>query len=595
MAFKPPSRRHPIKALEALLIATAALALMMTAGVTQAQAAVVGANPTWPIPEDAPAGPPPISALPGASDSPPPSDQIADPVTAGTSCVDWYQQHNYGDRWSAASTWWEYRCTYENDISYDPCSGGTGACNGCSPDCTWETQVWTDYFYWDGANAVFYGESYSDAAESANFYFAPYSWTDWWDAPAAQWYLLGPYNLTVFTAGPGSGSVAWSPAGISCTYCSASFDAGTQVTVTATPDPGWRFTGWAGDCTGTGTCQVTMNQAHYVTANFGPETFDLSVARQGSGSGQVTSSPAGIICGTTCQVSLDPGAVVTLTASPDTGSIFTGWSGDCSGTGTCQVIMNPAHSVTANFAAETFDLSVATQGSGSGQVTSSPAGIACGATCQASFAPATAVTLTASPDAGSIFTGWAGDCTGTGACQVTMNQARSVIANFRPNTPPQASFTLSCTALICTFDGSGSADSDGNIAAYIWDFGDGSHGSGPTFSHTYARPGNYTATLTVTDNSAASTSTLMAVSPITLAARGYKQNGLQKVQLSWSGASGASFDIYRNSTGIATVQANTYTDNLNNKGPGAYTYQVCEAGIPVCSNTATVSFRSAVV
>jgi PKD repeat protein len=533
-----------MKALKVLLSAIATLTLVLTAGVTHAHAAVVATNPTGPIPADAPAGPPPIPTLPAASDTPPPADQITDPVTAAASCSDWYQQAKYGDRWATTSTWWEYRCTYEVDTDYDPCSGGTGACNGCSPDCTWETQVWTDYFDWDGANAVFYGESYSDAAESANFYFAPYSWTDWWDAPAAQWYLLGPYNLTVFTAGPGSGSVAWSPAGISCTYCQASFDAGTQVTVTATPDPGWRFTGWSGDCTGTGTCQVTMNQAHYVTANFGPETFDLSVATQGGGTGQVTSSPAGITCGTTCQTSFDPGTVVTLTASPDAGSIFTGWSGDCTGTGTCQVIMNPAHYVTANFGPETFDLRVATQGGGSGQVTSSPAAITCGTTCQTTFGPGTVVTLTASPDAGSIFTGWSGDCTGTVACQVTMNQVHPVTANFGPNTLPRASFTINCIALSCNFDGGASADTDGTITAYIWDFGDGNHGSGPTPSHSYATPGNYKATLTVTDNAAASTSTSTTVSPITLAARGYKQNGLQKAQLSWSGSSGASFDVY---------------------------------------------------
>jgi uncharacterized repeat protein (TIGR02543 family) len=69
-------------------------------------------------------------------------------------------------------------------------------------------------------------------------------------------------------------------------------------------------------------------------------------------------------------------------------------------------------------------------GSGSGTVTSSPAGIDCGATCAASFPNGTMVTLTATPDAGSTFTGWIGDCTGTGPCTVTMDQDRAVTASF---------------------------------------------------------------------------------------------------------------------------------------------------------------------
>ena len=69
------------------------------------------------------------------------------------------------------------------------------------------------------------------------------------------------------------------------------------------------------------------------------------------------------------------------------------------------------------------------------------------------------------------------------------------------NALPTASATSSCTGLKCSFDGSSSTDSDGSIASYDWDFGDGTpHGSGVTPSHTYAPGGPYTATLTVTDN-----------------------------------------------------------------------------------------------
>jgi PKD repeat protein len=57
--------------------------------------------------------------------------------------------------------------------------------------------------------------------------------------------------------------------------------------------------------------------------------------------------------------------------------------------------------------------------------------------------------------------------------------------------------------LTVNFDGSASSDSDGSIAAYSWSFGDGSTASGAVVSHTYTTAGNFTATLTVTDNAGA--------------------------------------------------------------------------------------------
>ena len=67
---------------------------------------------------------------------------------------------------------------------------------------------------------------------------------------------------------------------------------------------------------------------------------------------------------------------------------------------------------------------------GGGTVTSSPAGISCGATCSASYNSGTAVTLTAAPAAGYSFSGWSGSCSGLGTCQVTMSAARAVTATF---------------------------------------------------------------------------------------------------------------------------------------------------------------------
>jgi N-acetylneuraminic acid mutarotase len=81
-------------------------------------------------------------------------------------------------------------------------------------------------------------------------------------------------------------------------------------------------------------------------------------------------------------------------------------------------------------------LTVTTHGTGSGTVTSAPIGIDCGngaSICSHKFAYDTVVTLSRVPAAGSVFDHWTGACTGSGACEVKMNQARDVAAVFSAN------------------------------------------------------------------------------------------------------------------------------------------------------------------
>ena len=78
-------------------------------------------------------------------------------------------------------------------------------------------------------------------------------------------------------------------------------------------------------------------------------SYNLSVAKSGTGSGTVTSNPTGINCGSTCSASYSYNTQITLSVTPAVGSTFTGWSGACTGSGTCTVTMDNAKSVTANF------------------------------------------------------------------------------------------------------------------------------------------------------------------------------------------------------------------------------------------------------
>jgi hypothetical protein len=101
--------------------------------------------------------------------------------------------------------------------------------------------------------------------------------------------------------------------------------------------------------------------------------------------------------------------------------------------------MDADRSVTATFALQTRTLSVTKSGSGSGTVTSSPAGIDCGSTCSHAFAYGSSVSLSASPQAGSTFAGWSGgSCSGTGSCLLTVNADTTFTAVFNLiSSPPQ--------------------------------------------------------------------------------------------------------------------------------------------------------------
>jgi hypothetical protein len=159
--------------------------------------------------------------------------------------------------------------------------------------------------------------------------------------------------------------------------------------------------------------------------------YGLNVTKSGAGSGTVTSSPAGIDCGVDCTQNYSYNTTVTLTALPDTGSVFTGWSGD-SDCADGIVTMDSNKNCIASFSLQSYTLNVNTAGTGSGTVTSSPLGIDCGVDCTHDYSYNTPVTLTATPGADSAFIGWSGDPDCSDGI-VTMNSGKTCTAAFNIN------------------------------------------------------------------------------------------------------------------------------------------------------------------
>ena len=226
---------------------------------------------------------------------------------------------------------------------------------------------------------------------------------------------------------------------------SLSLNAPSPQTVAGTT---YTFLSWSNGQPQTHTITVPVGNltltATFETVGGGP--FTLTVAKAGTGSGQVRSTPAGIKCGVDCTEAYTNGTVVNLTPTPAAGSTFAGWSGSCTGTGSCAVTMNAAKAVTATFNTSgggPFTLTVTKAGTGSGTVTSAPTGIDCGTDCSEAYTSGTLINLTAVPAAGSTFAGWSGACTGTGACAVTMNAVHAVTATFNSATGGPFTLTVS--------------------------------------------------------------------------------------------------------------------------------------------------------
>lgn len=219
-----------------------------------------------------------------------------------------------------------------------------------------------------------------------------------------------PSSYSLFTSASGAGSISKSPD-------LAAYNSGTNVTISAYPDEGNQFAGWSGDAAGlVNPLTISMNGDKHVTATFKPipAKYNLNVSANGSGS--VTKSPD--------QTSYDSGTNVTLTAVPDAGQQFTGWSGNISEmTNPVTIVVDANKAIAATFEpiAQPVSLNVIINGNGS--VTKNPD--------QTKYEIGSRVTLTAIPATGQQFTGWSGAIGGTqNPLTITMDGDKSIEASF---------------------------------------------------------------------------------------------------------------------------------------------------------------------
>ncbi len=305
---------------------------------------------------------------------------------------------------------------YTITASASPTAGGEVICDpnpvlpGFASACTISTNPYYTFDTVTGTcSGTLVGDIYTTDAINA-------------DCTVVANFIADQFGLTVTLDGTGTGTVSSSPAGIDCGGdCSEDYDYNTVVTLTAIADAGFGFAGWSGD----DDCSdgiVTMDAAKSCIATFA-EGLTITASASPADGGGVNCDPNPVPTGSasTCTISTNPNYT------------FDTVTGTCGGTLVGSIYTTDAISadctVVANFVTDQFSLMVILDGTGTGTVSSSPAGIDCGGDCSEDYDYNTVVTLTAIADAGSDFTGWSGnsDCSDG---IVTMDAAKGCIATF---------------------------------------------------------------------------------------------------------------------------------------------------------------------
>ena len=228
------------------------------------------------------------------------------------------------------------------------------------------------------------------------------------DTAASYVNLTGLYTLTGHRTG--NGYVTVDPV-------KDLYDQDELVTLTAHPDPGWEFSGWTGDLVSTDNpATITMDSDKDITANFVEMPGLYTLAGHLNGEGYVTLDPV-----KTLYYQDEP---VAITAYPDTGWEFSGWTGDLVSTDNpATITMDSNKDITANFVEIPGLYTLTGHHTGNGYVTVDPQ--------KDIYDEGETVTLTAHPDPGWEFSGWIGDLVSTdNPATITMDSDKDITANF---------------------------------------------------------------------------------------------------------------------------------------------------------------------
>jgi hypothetical protein len=234
----------------------------------------------------------------------------------------------------------------------------------------------------------------------------------------------------------GEGTVTSTDGKINCTNgsgtCSAVYTDGSSVTLNASAASGGTFSGWSGSCSGSNPCVMVLSNNLGPTATFTTPNYTLTVNQMGLGT--VTSADRIINCvygSGACNAVYQSGSSVALNATAASQGKFLGWSGACSGSNPCNLVVNSNLGPTATFTTPNYTLTV--HEAGQGTVTSTDGKINCtngSGTCSAVYTGGSSVSMNASPASGGTFSGWSGVCSGSNPCNVFMSNSFGPTATF---------------------------------------------------------------------------------------------------------------------------------------------------------------------
>jgi uncharacterized repeat protein (TIGR02543 family) len=407
-------------------------------------------------------------------------------------------------------------------------------------------------------------------------------------------FAIDTFVLTVTTTG--SGTVSFGSVTSCSGTCQATFNYGDTPAVTQSAAMGYRFFGWGGACTGTGTCAPQITGTTNVSATF-TQQVQLSLSLGMGGGTLAPTTAANSSCGAGCY-NYDVNTSVTVAATPTSpGATIGAWGGACAavaaGASSCVVAMGTSNKSASVTFMQTLTVSPQpTNGTISGGGLSCPGGL-----CQTAVAYGTPVTLTATGAPHYHLSAWGGDgtCTGTNPCAPTMTANHTVTASFALD-----QYTLTVTVV-----GGGTVS-----------FGSVSSCSGPTCSGTF----NYGDAPSVTQSAgpgyrftgwSGACSGTGACMPTISGNTNVTATFTQQVQLTWSvssngGGSVAPSPAANSSCGAgcgnydinASVTLNTTTSNGSTVGAwggdcatNAFGAASCVVAMGTSNKAATVAFQ----